>query len=421
MSTDTLYHAWRPKYASTSKDSHLAITKTDNYGVGNATRMWAASSDAAKANDVDAGQAGKLTPLSRRSPLEELVVWDANVANCAESALSRLVDAHAPTLRNVVYAPKRTKGGVLVRPKYHRGDRGGKQLFRALQSLQIRLAPPILPSQYGWTAPYLQELTLLVNCDDVKWHVDADDFVAHTHGADVDGDHQAITCWQSAMWLDATQYPTQLHRDCPGLKHITFALMHLPAAEGYVLPWVRLHPPCPVAWNIHRLLLLPILKPDPTATKTSCPFSALNYDIVTVILHFVGRRGWEYVTCFRQPMAPELQGHDATVAVPACEASAVVACTSDISDIVTCPSAPAVGNDDGDGMGEGGAVPYATGRFHDTLRESWPGVPHWDVVGLTAKTMCSQLNARTQRQGRMQQDTHDGGPANTTDTATAAK
>ena len=39
--------------------------------------------------------------------IDELVVWGGTVANCAESALSSIVDQEAKFLREVVYAPSR--------------------------------------------------------------------------------------------------------------------------------------------------------------------------------------------------------------------------------------------------------------------------------------------------------------------------
>ena len=40
-----------------------------------------------------------------------------------------------------------TKGGCLVRPKYHMGDRGGRQTFPRLERMTIRARPALLPSR----------------------------------------------------------------------------------------------------------------------------------------------------------------------------------------------------------------------------------------------------------------------------------
>ena len=55
--------------------------------------------------------------------LHEVVVWGGIVANCAEDGLSLVIDQNAATLESLCYCPDRTKGGVLVRPKYYQGDR----------------------------------------------------------------------------------------------------------------------------------------------------------------------------------------------------------------------------------------------------------------------------------------------------------
>eukprot|EP00966_Prymnesium_polylepis_P230501 5333937-Prymnesium_polylepis.1 len=76
---------------------------------------------------------------------DELIVWGGCVANCGEGTLSRLVDTNAAHLRSLIYMPTRTKGGVLIRPKYHCGDRGGRQSFPQLERMAIRLSPLVQP------------------------------------------------------------------------------------------------------------------------------------------------------------------------------------------------------------------------------------------------------------------------------------
>mmetsp|Transcript_16769 Transcript_16769/g.27810 ORF Transcript_16769/g.27810 Transcript_16769/m.27810 type:complete len:161 (-) Transcript_16769:400-882(-) len=71
-------------------------------------------------------------------PVQTLEVWGGEVFNGGEHDLSRLVDTHAMTLRSILYFPRRTKGGALIRPKYHQGDRGGVQSFPVLETMAIR-------------------------------------------------------------------------------------------------------------------------------------------------------------------------------------------------------------------------------------------------------------------------------------------
>ena len=54
-----------------------------------------------------------------------------------EDNISRIVDNHSLTLKRMVFVPKKTKGGLLVRPKYHEGNRGGRAHFPVLNFMAI--------------------------------------------------------------------------------------------------------------------------------------------------------------------------------------------------------------------------------------------------------------------------------------------
>ncbi|EOD40657.1 hypothetical protein EMIHUDRAFT_439529 [Emiliania huxleyi CCMP1516] len=95
--------------------------------------------------------------------MQELRVWGGGVANAQEDTLSRRVDKNASTLQVVVYKPDHTKGGILIRPKYHRGDRRGVQTFPVLTHMSIRLVPSVMPAEFGWRLPALKQLTLLLD------------------------------------------------------------------------------------------------------------------------------------------------------------------------------------------------------------------------------------------------------------------
>lgn len=241
--------------------------------------------------------------------VEELIVWGGCVANCGEDTLSSIVDRNASSLQHVVYCPDRTKGGVLIRPKYHRGDRGGKALFSSLVDLSIRLEPVLLPQQLGWVTPGLKRMRLL--CVMRK-------SPRYTYSAlEADGSSKLeLPCRRALQqWLNTSEpsgLPQQLLRACPDLESITFSICSTVDSSRTETDWIALLPPKPVPWSIHRLLLLPVLHSrDPQSSalqpanqdgELKCddatvvsPLSTLTLDLVSCIFKFLGRRHWEYV------------------------------------------------------------------------------------------------------------------------------
>jgi hypothetical protein len=186
-------------------------------------------------------------PVQRAaSTIEEITVWGGCVANCAESSLSRLVDKHAATLRQVTYIPERTKGGVLVRPKYHRGDREGNQNFPLLESLEIRLSPSIQPFEYGWNTPALRELTLSI---------------------DLASQRSPPSAASLARVLDVRDpghgYARHLHEHCPSVEAVHVVVCRADDTRRSRLRLCSVRPPSePVPWEVFRLLLLLTHKPD---------------------------------------------------------------------------------------------------------------------------------------------------------------
>ena len=101
--------------------------------------------------------------------LESIVVWGGLSANCGEEQLSRLVDSNCLTLKRMVFLPRQTKGGVLIRPKYYRGNRAGRTEFPALKFMAINYLIVRGPRQqgpyfWGWDTPSLTDLTI-VSCE----------------------------------------------------------------------------------------------------------------------------------------------------------------------------------------------------------------------------------------------------------------
>ncbi|KAH3742842.1 hypothetical protein Pelo_15760 [Pelomyxa schiedti] len=89
-----------------------------------------------------------------------VVVWNGMCANVAESSLSYLVHHCAPALASLTYFPGRTKGGMMLRPRYHLGQRTGRVQFGALTALAMR-AGLGTPRQWGWVCPALRRLVLV--------------------------------------------------------------------------------------------------------------------------------------------------------------------------------------------------------------------------------------------------------------------
>lgn len=255
--------------------------------------------------------------------LQELVVWGGMVANCAEDALSRVVDCSAETLRSVTYCPDRTKGGVLIRPKYYQGDRCGRAVFPRLTDLAIRLEPALLPVEFGWSTPELQHLRLLCV-------ISASDRSRDERGAGK-GDFRLPHCDVLREWLgveetrSATDAMLMVGRrgaaghlrdmlldSCPKLESITIAVCSTACSadrketDRSQADWIVLLPPKPLPWSIHRLLLLPVVKPVVTSDTAivkkfpeiqavyRSPLSNLTDNLIKLIVTFLGRPRWEH-------------------------------------------------------------------------------------------------------------------------------
>jgi len=236
--------------------------------------------------------------------IEQLVVWGGEVANRAEDDLSKVVDRSAGTLRSVTYCPDRTKGGVLVRPKYYRGDRGGEQVFPQLTDLAIRLEPVLLPREYGWITPGLRHLRLLCMTHGLQRSRDE-------YGGKPDfrlPNRRCIQAWlgQERQELERQSLPQELLASCPNLESITIALAAAEDEDYTGTDWFLLLPAKPVPWSVHRLLLLAVLKPSDSwatvaqsggpsgADGTPAGFSLSNLNVAHIdcILTFLGRPRW---------------------------------------------------------------------------------------------------------------------------------
>lgn len=232
----------------------------------------------------------------RHSPanIDELIVWGGLVANVGESQLSRIIFRSASMLRSVTYCPDHTKGGCLIRPGYHRGDRELQIEFPVLTNLTIRLDPVLLPLSYGWITPELQHFRLLCVIESLE----------RSRG---EGNH-GVRDWKLPSrdklqrWLRTggpEDLPCALLATCPKLQSITVALCSTADTECEQTVWKELLPPILVPWAIKRLLLLPLLKPveqdqgDARAGYVSI-LSNLSRDIIKIIIGFLCRPAWEH-------------------------------------------------------------------------------------------------------------------------------
>lgn len=221
---------------------------------------------------------------TQSSGVTTLNVWGGCVANCGEDSLARTVAENAHSLQSVLYCPDRTKGGALIRPGYHRGDRSFKMCFPELTDLTIRLEPMLLPIEYGWITPELKHLRLLC-------------VVSRN-----DQPQQPVSLprQQSLLkWTHEDRNRQAVLRDCPKLESIKIAVCSTKDNDCMPTDWIELMPPGkgPVSWSVHRLLILPIRKPvadDDVGNPKQfiSPLSSLSVHIIQLISSFLSRAEW---------------------------------------------------------------------------------------------------------------------------------
>jgi len=213
--------------------------------------------------------------------VQELVVWGGNVWNGGEHALSEMVDASSCCLRSLVYCPNGTKGGCLVRPKYHQSDRQGKETFPSLTDLTIRLVPCLIPQDYGWITPGLRRLRLVVPTQGATGSLREEEIIRSRLRL------QESLC----KWLKRgpDTYPEILLNDCPHLESIQVVFASTSKEDRTEIEWISLLPPKRIPWNIHRLMLLAVLKPEGSGSPS---IACLDIHLVDAILAFLGRPAW---------------------------------------------------------------------------------------------------------------------------------
>jgi len=213
--------------------------------------------------------------------LEQLVVWGGCVANCGEDDLSRLCDKHAAKLRTLTYVPNRTKGGALIRPKYHKGDRAGRQSFPLLTDMAIRAMPLLLPFEFGWDTPQLRELTLLINVCDKMPSVHQGQILARLREE-----------LRDVLSLEGDQgFVRRLHATCPTLERVHIEAYRPNDETRTQLRLLTIHTPNTSAntpWSVLRLLHLVATKPDQYSDEhTERCHEALRQAIPLMMQHLV--------------------------------------------------------------------------------------------------------------------------------------
>lgn len=95
------------------------------------------------------------------------------MANIGEDCASQIVDAQHRFLHSIIYCPQQTKGGGLVRPKYHKNDRNGVVEFPVLHTMVMNLhVESRMPHGfwshviYGWNTPNLKRLVFRLDSED---------------------------------------------------------------------------------------------------------------------------------------------------------------------------------------------------------------------------------------------------------------
>merc|ERR1719443_2121063 len=92
-------------------------------------------------------------------------------------------------------------------------------------------------------------------------------------------------------WLDVANpfsYSRRMLENSPELESITVALASTAWPSQESLDWIYLTPPCPVPWEVERLLLMAMHKPH-----GSCPMSILTPNLADNILNFLGSMSWQ--------------------------------------------------------------------------------------------------------------------------------
>lgn len=198
----------------------------------------------------------------------DIVVWACSVFNNGESYLSREVDENRSTLNSLLYFPVATKGGGLIRPKYHAGDRGAKVEFPVMTSLTYSLRRALFrePGFWGWITPNLKSLTLILDVETL-------------------GQDEELKKWRGR---DPAGRLRDVLKSAPLVEEINFSFgLTLDRVKRKLHLLWKLCPP--QSWSCGRLLWVAFRK----ESVETCPFAQLPKDIVQVIFSML--MSWTFV------------------------------------------------------------------------------------------------------------------------------
>jgi len=191
--------------------------------------------------------------------LQELIFWGGDFLNVEEDLASRFVDSNSSDLQKLTYFPKRTKGGAMIRPKYHEGDRGTKVLFPKLESISICVHTWVDNLYaYGYDAPNLKHIELLV-------------------------DPEMPSSSRFDGWQHISRAPKKSLRHYPLLKDITVMIASQSDATRQKQIWAKLHSPEYVSWSVVRVLFIGALKESPE----ECHLARIPIELVSMIAKFL--------------------------------------------------------------------------------------------------------------------------------------
>jgi len=223
--------------------------------------------------------ADNLVSFSTNAHIREFFVVGGEMLNNGETDASYLVHHQKDNLERVIYLPTRTKGGAFVRPHYFELDRAGRDTFTNLRDICCSIDAQ--PDVYGWDAPQLRRLVLAwpraesPSADDAKKMAEEENVSPlQFHDAD-------LRFGTETLLRLARSYPALEEIDLGGFRFHSDATCRLHLVHRFLTP-VRL------SWEVHRVLLLGVLKEH----SAHCPMARLPLELVNVILSCGVTRGW---------------------------------------------------------------------------------------------------------------------------------
>lgn len=196
--------------------------------------------------------------------ITKIVIWDCVIDTYAEADYSHEIYSNRHSLEKFVYFPRRTRGAGIIRPTAWKGDTAESREveFPQLKTLCyiLREANFSVPTAWGWKAPNLKKLVLLLD----KYSLSAS--IGHQ-----------LRRW-SRQVRGSNSALAKVIKASPHLKEIQFCIAD--AADHTLFKKTLLWrlTPC-LDWARGRLLWVAHRKQSPS----DCPFAALPMDIAKII------------------------------------------------------------------------------------------------------------------------------------------